>query len=127
MVQGKSGKQYSVALSDGKHSWASGLEASLGGSGEAPDAHRLLESALVACTIQTVGLYAARKAWPLEGVEAKVEVVEEGPDGNRIRREVRFLGPLSDEQRARLLEIANKCPIHRFLTRNAVIDTEMKL
>ena len=84
----------------------------------------------------TVAMYARRKQWPLEDVtvrlrhsrvhaadcesaETKVGMLD------HIEREVEFSGALSDEQRARLLDIANKCPVHRTLMSEIIIQTRM--
>lgn len=85
----------------------------------------------------TVSLYARRKGWPLEGVRvqlvhSKVHALDcascETKDGklDRIDRDLELQGPLSDEQRSRLLEIANKCPVHRTLTSEIDIRTRLK-
>jgi putative redox protein len=123
MVNGKRGTGLTAELSDGRHQWLSGELPKIGGKDEGPSPHELLESALGACTILTLQLYAERKGWPLEGAEVNVEIVQEGPEQNKIRREIRMTGALSDEQRARLLEIADRCPIHRFLSRVTEIET----
>ncbi|MGZ3721172.1 MAG: OsmC family protein, partial [Bdellovibrionota bacterium] len=115
MITGKRGSGLSAALSDGRHSFLAGLETKLGGIDEAPGPHELLEAALTACTILTVQLYADRKQWKLEGTDVKVQIVQEGAGGNKLRREVTFRGELDADQRARLREIAEKCPIHLFL------------
>jgi len=75
----------------------------------------------------TVALYARRKQWPLDGVTIRLEHSKihaadcsecETKDGmlDRIERDISLGGPLSQEQRARLLEIAERCPVHRTLT-----------
>jgi len=94
----------------------------LGGSNRGPDPHDFLQAALAACTAITVQMYANRKGIPLESVDVKVRIALEGPE-NQIHREVRLLGRLDEAQKARLLEIAEKCPIHRFLVRGAKIET----
>jgi uncharacterized OsmC-like protein len=107
-----------------------------GGGETGPNPYDLLISALGACTSMTVSLYARRKGWPLEAVtvrlhHAKVHASDcaecETKDGmiDRIDREVELHGQLSDEQRARLLEIANKCPVHRTLTSEIDIRTRL--
>ena len=84
----------------------------------------------------TVALYARRKQWPLEAVRvrlrhAKIHAADcadcETKVGmlDRIEREVELVGPLDHEQRARLLEIANKCPVHRTLTSEIDIRTRL--
>jgi putative redox protein len=93
-----------------------------GGSNQGPDPHDYLQTALAACTALTMQLYADKKGIPLESADIKVKIVEEGTD-NRILREIQLIGKLSDEQKQRLLEIAERCPIHRFLTKGAKIET----
>jgi putative redox protein len=84
----------------------------------------------------TVALYARRKQWPLESVRvrlrhAKVHATDcedcETKVGmlDRIERDVELEGPLDKEQRARLLDIANKCPVHRTLTSEIAIETRL--
>jgi len=93
-----------------------------GGTNQGPDPHDYLQTALAACTVLTMQLYADKKGIPLESADVKVKITEEGTE-NRMHREIRLIGNLSDEQRQRLLEIAEKCPIHRFLSRGAKIET----
>jgi putative redox protein len=93
-----------------------------GGSNQGPDPHDYLQTALAACTVLTMQLYADRKGIPLESADVKVKITAEGSE-NRMHREIRLIGKLSDEQRQRLLEIAEKCPIHRFLSKGATIET----
>ena len=93
-----------------------------GGEDLAPDPHGLLDAALGACTALTLKMYAARKGWPLENADVVI-VHEESPGHYLLRRSVTLRGNLTDDQRARLLEIANKCPIHRVLTGEIHIDT----
>jgi putative redox protein len=82
----------------------------------------------------TVGMYARRKSWPLEEVtvhlrHSKIHATDcaecEAKEGmlDRIERDIHFAGPLTEEQRSKLLEIANKCPVHRTLTSEIDIVT----
>lgn len=102
------------------------VDGSLAETGDdlAPNPHALLDAALGACTALTLKLYAERKGWPLENADVRVRH-EEGPGFYRLFREVTLRGALSDEQRERLLEIANKCPIHRALTGDISIATTL--
>lgn len=93
-----------------------------GGDGLAPDPHELLDAALGACTALTLKLYAARKGWPLQNADVVI-THEETPGHYRLNRTVTLHGDLLPEQRERLLEIANKCPIHRVLTGEISIAT----
>ena len=100
----------------------------VGGGGEGPTPYELLSAALAACTSMTIRLYAERKGWTLPTFT--VEVGHElagtggaGRDRDRFDRQIIFDAPLSDEQRAKLLEIAEKCPVHRTLVRGFEVTT----
>ncbi|VXB23543.1 Peroxiredoxin [Luteimonas sp. 9C] len=113
------GVDFRVALEDGAgHRWAADEPASLGGGDSAPTPDHLLLSALGACTAITLRMYAARKQWPLEGVDVELLLDPDGKPaaGTDITRHITLRGPLDADQRARLLQIANTCPVHRLLT-----------
>jgi len=104
-----------VQLAIGHHVLIADTSADNGGDDLGPDTHELLDAALASCTALTLTLYARRKGMQLATIE--VEVDHEESDGvYRMRREVRLTGALSTDERARLLEIANKCPVHRTLS-----------
>ena len=111
----------------GLHRFHADEPASAGGTDTGPSPYDFLLAALGACTSMTVSMYARRKTWPLEEVtvhlrHSKIHATDcaecETKEGmlDRIERDIHFVGPLTDEQRAKLLEIANKCPVHRTLT-----------
>jgi putative redox protein len=89
-------------------------------SGAAP--HELLLAALGSCTAMTLKVYAERKGWPLKDVHVTLNGAT-GDTGLAITREVAIEGDLSAEQRQRLLEIADKCPVHRSLIGDISIST----
>jgi putative redox protein len=87
-----------------------------GGTDTGPKPHELLLAAAAACTAMTIRLYAGRKGWDVGQVA--VRATGGTVDGTfRIRESVTFGGDLPAEQRARLLEIAGRCPVHRTLAR----------
>jgi putative redox protein len=119
---------YIVTLEDRRgHRWLADEPLEAGGANEGPSPTTLLLSALGACTAITVRMYAARKSWPLAGVEVQLEFNPEGapPEGNDIRRRIALRGQLTEEQRERLLDVANKCPLHKVLTGRTRIHTAL--
>jgi putative redox protein len=89
-------------------------------TGAAP--HELLLSALGACTAMTLKVYAERKGWPLRDVRVILNG-ETGPTGLVITRQLDIIGDLDAEQRQRLIEIADKCPVHKSLSHPITIQT----
>ncbi|PYT20342.1 MAG: hypothetical protein DMG57_42590 [Acidobacteria bacterium] len=105
-----------------------------GGTDTGPGPYDLLLASLGACTSMTVAMYARRKGWPLAGVtirlrHSRIYAVDceecETREGmlDRIERDIQFEGTLTGEQRSRLLEIADKCPVHRTLVSEINIRT----
>ncbi len=108
--------------------------ASYGGTDRGMSPYGFVSSGLGACTSMTIRMYARRKKWPLTGITVdvchdKVHAQDAGlaSDGkvDQFRRKIRLQGPLDAAQRAKLLEIADKCPVHRTLEGSAHITTEL--
>lgn len=99
---------------------------SAGGLGSGPNPYDLLAAALAACTALTLRLYAERKGWPLRHVEVAVRHHRASLQArDRFEREIRLEGPLDDDQRARLLAIAERCPVHQTMDRGADVHTQL--
>lgn len=120
---------YGQIIVSGRHVLAADEAESLGGRDTGPDPYELVMSGLGACTAMTMRMYAERKQWPL--VRSSVQVRHSkvtGDDGkprDRFERIITLEGDLSEAQRQRLLEIANKCPVHETLTRGSDVQTSL--
>jgi putative redox protein len=119
--QGKFGQRVTV----GAHQLIADESKEDGGDDSGPGPHEFLLIGLGACTSMTVKLYADRKGWPLHSVDVKVRGRRSDEEGFVVERDLSFVGELDDEQRARLLQIADKCPVHRTLTRSTKITTRL--
>ncbi|NDW47648.1 bifunctional alpha/beta hydrolase/OsmC family protein [Ruegeria sp. PrR005] len=107
---------------------------SYGGTDRGMSPYGFVSAGLGACTSMTIRMYARRKGWPLEGVSVDVchdkvhaQDADTGASGkiDSFTRVIKLSGPLDTEQRQRLLEIADKCPVHRTLEANARIVTRL--
>ncbi len=119
----------------GRHRICADEPVSAGGTDTGPSPYDLLLAALGACTSMTVAMYARRKEWPLREVtvylrHSKIHATDcaecETKEGmlDHIERDIHLDGSLTEEQRSRLIEIANKCPVHRTLTSEIDIRTQ---
>ncbi len=122
----------------GKHFSYADEPESMGGDNIGPDPYKFLLAALGACTSMTLQMYARRKEWPLRSVEVSLKHQKEHAedcqdvDGDcekidAITREIKINGEeLDEKQRARLMEIADKCPVHLTLEKGAHVKTSKK-
>ena len=113
-------------ITSGSHRFKADEPVSVGGTDTAPTPYDYVLAGLGGCTSMTVGLYARKRKWPLEDViiemrHSRIHAKDcadcETKEGmlDRIEMDVKLEGPLSEEQRAKLMEIAQKCPVHRTL------------
>ncbi len=118
---------YTVNLSDEHaHTWLADEPTELGGADQGPTPMRMLLGSLGACTAITLKMYAARKGWPLQDVQVRLSLHPGGTAGGQdIQRDITLQGDLDDEQRARLLQIANACPVHKLLTGEVRIASQL--
>jgi len=127
---------FAQEITIGPHRLAGDEPIDAGGADAGPNPYDFLLASLGSCTSMTVALYARRKQWPLEAVtvrlrHARIHAADcsecETREGmiDRIELVLELAGPLTEAQRARLLEIAGRCPVHRTLTSEIDIRTHL--
>ncbi len=118
---------FTTQMKVGSHYLVADEPISVGGQDYGPSPHELLAAGLTACTVMTIQMYTKRKGWDLENVEvhtsygksAQINMSQEQKSNSTIdtyKREIKLTGELDKKQRERILEIANKCPVHKTLT-----------
>ena len=125
---------YRTDVQAGPHAFVADEPIALGGSGLGPTPYELLLGALSSCMAMTLRMYADRKKWPLQSVTVQLrtdkahqkdcercDTADVGPP--RIARRIELAGPLSDEQRTRLLQIADRCPVKQTLERGLKVES----
>lgn len=129
-------KNFQVQIFAGQHSLISDEPAEIGDDA-GPDPYTLLLASLGACTVITLQMYARRKQWPVEQVEVSLStyrvhardcedcISRDDARVDIIESQLSISGPLDDDQRARLAEIAERCPVHRSLTGEIKIRTQV--
>ncbi|MCK8602087.1 bifunctional alpha/beta hydrolase/OsmC family protein [Desulfoferrobacter suflitae] len=131
-------KGYQTEIQVNEHSLIADEPLAVGGANTGPTPYGLLVAALGACTSMTLRMYADRKQWPLEAIVVRLkhekihasdcQQCDFQKDGkiDRVQREIELMGELSPEQRRKLLEIADKCPVHRTLEGKTIIESHLK-
>ena len=127
---------YAVEIRAGNHIWQADEPLEAGGTDLGPSPYELLMSAVAACTCITVSMYCQRKGWKLHSISARYEldkvhandcedcdVAEQGRI-DRVRSEIFIEGDFDDEQRARLSQVAQRCPVHKTLDHGVTFTTE---
>ena len=122
-VEGEKG--YAQAVRAGRHSWTSDEPVDRGGGDTGPSPVALYASALGACTAITLRMYAERKGWELGRMRVRCTLFRREEARWRIEREIAFGAPLSDEQKAKLLEIASRTPVTKLVKEGAELETRL--
>ncbi len=109
---------FSTVSTVGPHKVLNDVPENVGGRDLGITPEEMVISAYGSCTSMTVLMYARRKEWPVERVDVDVSMERRPGQTAKLTRRIRLVGPLDEEQRARLLQIADKCPVHRILSHN---------
>jgi len=129
---------FTTSIQTSKHNFIADEPESIGGDDFGPSPYDLLSAGLAACTVMTLKLYAERKKWDLQEVYAYVTYSKKHSDDlmidaetpthfDHISKRLRFVGNLDKKQKQRLKDIASKCPVHRTLQSQVIIDTEVEV
>jgi putative redox protein len=125
-------KGFAQSITSGAHTLKADEPTKFGGTNTGPSPYGLVSAGLGACTSMTIRMYARRKGWPLDNVTVDVDHgkchVSDRQNGDKIdrfTRNIHLTGNLDADQRARLLEIADKCPVHKTLERTNEIITNL--
>jgi putative redox protein len=118
-------RNYATRLSAGTHELVADERPQAGGGDTGATPHEILCAALAACTAITLRMYAQRKLWSLQGLQVDVDLQIQG-EARTITRRLRLTGDLSDAQRLRLADIAERTPVTVTLKRGAAITTVLE-
>lgn len=120
---------YGQYITAGRHVLGADEPADLGGADTGPDPYELLLSALGACTAMTLRMYATRRKMKLERVEVRLRHVQRASAGgglaDKFERRITLVGDLTAEERQRLLEIAEKCPVSQTLQKSSIVESAL--
>jgi putative redox protein len=120
--------RYQQQVQAGQHAWLSDEPESLGGADAGAAPFDFLMAALGSCTSITLRMYAERKNFALDKISVQLEhekIEVDGKPRDHIKRRIELSGKLSSEERQRLLDIANKCPVYRTLSQPVLISSEL--
>lgn len=118
-------EKYRTQVTTASHTVVADEPAELGGKNTGMNPGELLCGSLAACTSITLRMYTDRKEWPVETIAVDVTLNDENKTNPVLSRVVTVNGNLDDQQKSRLLSIANACPMHKLLSRGIEIRTEV--
>ncbi|TXE19342.1 alpha/beta fold hydrolase [Psychroserpens burtonensis] len=127
---------FTTTIQTAKHNFIADEPDSVGGDDFGPSPYDFLSAGLAACTVMTLKIYAERKKWDLQEVYAHITYSKKHSDDlmldvdtptriDHLSKKLTFIGDLDESQRQRLKEIASKCPVHKTLQSEIIIDTEL--
>ncbi|MBO6605750.1 alpha/beta fold hydrolase [Psychroserpens sp.] len=128
--------KFTTTMQTAKHSFIADEPEQVGGDDFGPSPYDFLSASLAACTVMTLKLYAERKKWDLQEIYAYITYSKKHSDDlmldideprriDHLQKKLSFVGNLDDSQKARLKEIASRCPVHRTLQSEVIIDTQL--
>ncbi len=128
--------KFTTSIQTKKHNFIGDEPESVGGDDFGPSPYDFLSAALASCTVMTLKMYAERKKWDLQEVYAYITYSKKHSDDlmldldepkriDHLQKRLKFVGDLDDTQKAKLKEIASKCPVHRTLLSETIIKTEV--
>lgn len=127
IVKERAGGKYTQDVNTLRHHFFADEPTSYGSADIGPAPYELLCASLGACTSITLRMYAERKKWDVENISVKVThkklQLSELPPKDVFTRAITLTGDLDEEQRARMIVIANKCPVHKTLEASSDIET----
>ncbi|WP_299225762.1 bifunctional alpha/beta hydrolase/OsmC family protein [uncultured Psychroserpens sp.] len=127
---------FTTSIQTIKHNFIADEPQSIGGDDFGPSPYDFLSAGLAACTVMTLKLYAERKEWDLQEVYAYITYSKKHSDDimmdydkpikiDHLEKTLKFVGNLDESQKQRLKEIASKCPVHKTLQNEVIIDTKI--
>jgi len=127
---------FTTTIQTKNHNMIADEPASIGGDDFGPSPYDYLSAGLAACTVMTLKMYAQRKKWDLQEVFVYITYSKKHSDDlmievdtptrfDHLQKKLKFIGNLDDKQKQRLKEIASKCPVHKTLQSEVLIDTEL--
>lgn len=122
--------RYATALSNERHAWTADEPTVVGGQDTGPNPFDYLLAALASCIAITLRMYADRKEWPVHSIKVSVSMdtrKDNGQTETTFFKNIVIEGDIDDGQRARMLDIAAKCPVHRILTGQIAVADDFPL